>query len=297
MAKVTRYLTTIHALRMLRKFLIGREIYFIPGSNSIWVPSRKEKWVNEAVCQPWPDIDGVVERLSPTEAARIELSRSFPSGKVGWRSPDIKLLDWRSPMYYGGVYSGEIRHIDIVSCYAQIYRKLWLDTCFPRGKGRLSLYPVYDKLVYWKAARNSVVGITIARKAVGIKGNTRVHLKTQNPFLSPHLWATIQAILHDLAEIALSLGAIYVMTDGYFFKDKAKAKLMRGVLDSLGIHYKRSGGYGEIRGWGAWSIKGIGSTKPYQMGQYSTKMFSNVSPYQKGDRYFVDWWAKLKGDH
>lgn len=282
----------------IRTYLQSREIYYIAGHTSIFVPSRQEKYIlshrkdGTPVARIWPNGGGEKILMSPGEAARTELERAFPSlTRIGWRADNIKQLDWRSPMLFNGPYKGKGVYIDIKSAYWQIYRKLWLDVAFPCGYGRLDLSPVAESLKDWKAARNAVVGISRSRQATGVKGLKTVNLSTVNPFLSPGLWATVQAILNALAFEAERFGAIYVATDGYIFPVWSNVWEFQEYLYNLGIDYRQVSGDVNIKAFGAYRVNNK-TTLPYlALGDVNARPFRAIR-MKKGDhRWLLAWWA------
>jgi hypothetical protein len=275
-------------LKSMRDELIRRETYFIGGVSSIYVPSLRAKWMSANSVMTWPDIDGIPTPMTPGEAARTELDRAFPGLKrVGWQPGMISLFDWRSPMHYGGPQAGEFIFIDLKSAYYQVYRRLWLNVPYPRGFGSLSLMPVAEALREWKQARNSVVGVCASREAIGIRGQERKALKIRNKYLSPGLWATVQAILHAIATLALFHGAVYINTDGYIFPSSSAWLDFTDTLLGLNFEWEfRAIGDGVIAGWNS-----------YQVGDKSTHIFrsklgANANEFSNIDEQEVGQWVR-----
>lgn len=279
MMRPKRFYMPHSGFRFLRTFLQMRGIYFIAGTNSMFVPSRNEKYLQynrpdgTKVCRSWTDENGETYEMTPGEAARAELKKAFPGlRRVGWQSDHIRLFDWRWPMKYSGPSVGSGAYIDLKGAYHQLYSRLWLDTFFPCGYGTLHLGAIAEKLQEWKGARNSLIGITAAREAIGVKGYETIRLQTNNPYLSPGLWATIQAILNELAFVADRLGAIYIATDGYIFPSLLMAEHFEEYLYDFGLKYRKSTGKYEIKGWGAYSVQGK-----------KTQTFNRVNPLPGGE--------------
>jgi hypothetical protein len=300
MKKANRIYLKQAQFNMVRQVLQGRGIYYIAGTYSMFVPSRKEKYIMSSsldgttIVRQWHDLQGHLEMVTPSEAARFELQRTFPGlKKVGWQANDVKLFSWRWPMLFTGTHKGNGSYIDLTGAYHQLYGRLWLDVAFPCGYGSLSLSQVAVSLAEWKAARNSVIGITAARDVVGVKGYKSVYLKTQNPYLSPHLWATIQAILNELAFLAERLGAIYIATDGYIFPKRSQADEFEEYLLNYGLKFRRTNGKVDVRGWGAYCVPGK-RTKPYDLeknGQGTPFRSINILDTDNPTRLLV-WWAR-----
>lgn len=280
-------------LRMVRSMLRTRNTYFMVGLNSIYVPSRQEKWLDKAVVRDWPDLEGEIVPMTPGEAARTELRREFGELKrIGWKRDHVALLDARWPMYYSGKFFGDGVYIDIKSAYYQIYSRLWLDVCFPRGMGTLDLGPVGDRLKHWKPARNGVIGVCISRNATGIKGPRRIKVPTTNPFLSPHLWATIQGILNELAMAAIELGAVYVATDGYIFPSHKPWDVFKRFLKEIGLQFHFKHTDIDIRGWSSYRVGQFKETVPYTKGEQGGQGRVYQVEMPMGEPMaLVDWWA------
>jgi len=278
---MTKYVTP-EELRLVQKHLMDTDSYFIAGSSSIFVPKGKQKYVNKNVCKPWPDLHGQSRLTTPGQAARLELARQWPKlKKVGWPAGDISLLSARSPMHYTGQVSGDLVYIDLDSAYAQIYRNLWLDTMYPRGYyGKYPLRNIADTLETWKAARNALMGIARSTEAVAFRGHQRIKIRTENKYLSPALWATVQEVLHVVAAKAVELGAVYINTDGYVFHRSPPEFYEDFVfwLSGQGFRWSpRCSGDGEIVGWNNYRI-GYTKTKQYKLNlRSSIGVFSNVN--------------------
>lgn len=268
--------------------------YFVGGTSSIWVPKGRLKYIDKSVCNHWPDLDGQTRLMTPGEACRTELQREWPDlKKVGWHRGMQSLFDKRSPLHYTGPFSGRMVYIDLVAAYSQIYEKLWLDTSYPRGYfGRYPLAGVAGRLKDWKQARNSLVGIVRSREMVAYRGTKRITIKMKNKYLSPGLWATVQGLLHWIANSALLFGAIYVNVDGYIFKDDESDDWVH-FMEWLGYrevrHTIRTAGMGEIVGWNNYVI-GTSRTQANKLGLITkSKEFSNVNKNDDTYRWWKYW--------
>lgn len=277
-----KYLVTGRELREVGDHLRREGIYYIAGANSIYVPSGRRKYIDKAVVKQWPDLEGQLREMTPGEAARTELIREWPDLKrVGWSPGHITLFDWRSPMHFTGPNVGRFIYIDLDAAYSQIYEKLWLDVAFPTGLyGRYPLANVASRLKDWKVARNSLVGLVRSRQGVAYRGQKRITLKMKNRFLSPGLWASVQATLHWIAVKAVSLGCLYINTDGYVFREDLTEFWEEFViwLSMNQIRWSiRTQGEGEIVSWNNYNIGGK-ATKANQLNLTSNaKEFTNVN--------------------
>ncbi len=291
--QVRRHYVTGKEMRVVMSHLQREGIYVIAGSNSLYVPSGKVKYLDKSVCKPWPNLGNEVGLLSPAEAVRTELAREWPQlERVGWSSKQVTLFDARSPLHYTGPAVGQMIYVDLDAAYSQIYSRLWLDTTYPRAYyGRYPLWAVGNRLKIWKAARNSLVGMCRSRDCVAYKGTRRITIKTKNRYLSPGLWATVQGFLNWIASMAINAGAIYVNVDGYIFpeglNDFPTPFLFQ--LSDLGINWSiRAEGEGEIASWNNYRI-GQTQTQAYKLGlTQNSRGFSNVnhSDQDSWERYW-----------
>lgn len=271
-----------------RKQLFKEGVFHIRSNHSTYIPSRRQKIMLDKVTKDWLDLDGVFVPMTPGEAARTELKREFPGLKrVGWRGADVKLFDWRWPMFFKRKCNSHGVYIDLVSAYLQIYEKIWLDITFPGGFGTLDLFPVARRLEKWKLARNAVIGMVSSRRSSATKDGKYLSISTQNNFLSPHLWASVQACLHELALLAEYHGAVYCMTDGYLFENGGDAEEFEIALLMLGINYRKITGHVDVRGWQSWSMEGVKSTHLYRIGSDGGKPFSNLKSVFDDDPLFM----------
>lgn len=283
-----------HQIQTIRLFLRDFNIWHIVGAQSISVPSLGAKIVLRSVCKPWLDLNGETVLMTPGEAARTELNRAFPDLKrVGWPGPMVKLFSRQVPLYFTGpVKRGELYYVDITGAYCQIYAGLWLDVCYPKGRGFFPLQNVATSLADWKQARNSVVGVCRSRSATGQKGSRVQRLATTNKFLSPGLWATVTDVLQSFASIAVqSGGCVYYNTDGAIFTDEHSFDFFTACLGAWGIAYHTERGPGEIRGWGNYEVGGkrAGRADAPPVAQFAK--ISTLSPAFPGT---LDWWLRQR---
>ena len=249
-------LMTERELNELAEELSRRGVWYTLGLSVITCKALGVRAIDVNVARTWPNLSGELEPMSPGQAAKTELSRAFPGLKrVGWHRDHIRLFDWRSPMYFDEPYQGSGVYVDLKAAYWQVYKNLWLDTPFPRGVGTLSLAPVADALKDWKAARNAVLGISRSRTITGVRSGKRQEVSVTNHFLSPGLWATVQAVLHAIATKALEIGAIYINTDGFLFPDYTESLSFLDVLNEYGLtHEIRDSGTIDLKGWNNYRV-------------------------------------------
>lgn len=278
------------------KFLIdhtrqGDDFYFA-GTHSLTIPALKSKYILASACREWPDKDGVIDWLTPGEAARTELDRSFKDKiKPNCRSGDIPLLDKLSPRFWSGnpVKSMNMAYIDLKGAYHQIYKWLTMDTAWPLGIGQYPLLDVALKLQDWKAARNSVVGISRARTISCGKGSKSWEQSFKNRYLNPSLWYVVQDFLHELAFVACLRKCLYVATDCYIFDLEAMNGYagylsFKRFLDDHDLVYRLVTGSGHIDGFGSYRV---GSKQTY---------LNAIEKQGGGKQSYVDWSGKATID-
>jgi hypothetical protein len=196
-------------------------------------------------------------------------------------------------MYYGGpVQAKKGYYVDLKGAYHTLYSRLWLDVAFPCGYGTLDLAPIGKRLAGWKGARNSLIGVTRSRETMGVRGFKSYPMKCHNPFLSPHLWATVQACLNEVAQVAIGLGAVYIVTDGYIFPKERGFRIFEEKLYNWGLPFRSLSGSLDITGWGRYRV-GIKQTRNYAQNQGTAgEPFLSINiPDTRQATKTIDWWA------
>lgn len=276
---VRRVAMTPQALRKTIDDFRLDSVGYMGGSYGVYVPTLQTKYLDETHLREWPDAEGNVILMTPSEVARVELKRHFPGvRRIGWPKKMIALLDYRPPIAYLRPFRGSGYHYDLVGAYWQIYRRLWLDIGYPTGFGHLDLMPMATRLERDKLARNAIIGIIRARGTRFVKGRTHKILGSKNNYLSPPLWAQIQAILNEIAYTAIEFGAIYIATDGYIFPDMPAGDeyAFEKFLNAFGFSFRRAYGQVNIRGWGSYSTA-LKTTKLFSNGKIGgQKTFNSI---------------------
>jgi hypothetical protein len=242
----------------IREHLMEEGTTFIDGIHSIYVYKNHTKFIDIDACTKWPDLHNNFIPMLAGEIARTELERDFGKPKIPVTKAQIeKYLNVPPPNYYTGEnYRGMLHYLDLNGAYNQIYEFLTLDCAFPGGEGELELAGVAQRLRSNKVARNAVIGISRAHTVDIWKDGEQKENPFHNPYFNPALWMQIQAILHELAHIAISNGAFYVATDGYIFKDKLGFDVFRNYLDLNQFRYKTLEGKGYCTGWCSYGLPG-----------------------------------------
>lgn len=154
-------------------------------------------------------------------------------------------------------------YIDINSAYWTIVQMVGWNVAYLPGKwltpGRAPLdFPLPNS----KGARNYLVSIGLRSNVMVWTGYRMVSRHAYNAHINGSLWLLVQDILHSIAAIAVSLGAIYVHTDGCIIpSDKA---------DEYMEHVKSFGLTPRIVAEGTAYVCGFGN---YQIGDKRTKRF------------------------
>lgn len=180
----------------------------------------------------------------------------YPGLKLKWRKNQLELLDRRPPKLFTGYYKGEIWTVDLKRAYLQIYSKLYLSGEWPHKKLKYPMLPIaLSAQDYPKEVGNAVVGVCRSTRNKWCKGTEVWYVLKKNNYLSPVLWAQIQAILNSLAIEAENRGAIYINTDGYAFTSVRQQMSFASYLWSMGFKAKLEDGEGEILGINSLSFK------------------------------------------
>lgn len=274
-------------MEAIREELILSGKTFIDGIHSLYIYSDRVKYINLDACDKWPDLNNNFIPMLAGEIARTELEREFGKPYIPVRKEELNLLDVPPPNYYTGEeYHGQLFYLDLSGAYNQIYEFLTLDCAFPGGEGELWLTGPAQRLRTNKLARNALVGITRAHTVPLWKDGEEKDNPFHNTYFNPNLWAQIQAILHELATIAINEECFYVATDGYLFKDKEGFETFKEVLDNSGMKYKVLSGKGRVTGWCSYSLPG----KSTKINRSDTGSLDNIL----NERGHLNWLKKVK---
>lgn len=265
---------------------------FIQGNDSIYCMNSKVRYILEDSVTAWPNYLGEPELMTPGEIARTELKRAFGKEPKYARKPYLKLLDILYPPHFWdcNIYENvPLYYLDLSSAYFQIYRWLSLDLAHPRGLGNLLLFDVAKRLERHKPARNAVIGIARSSRVWMTKGGVTKEQPFHNPFLSPPLWHTVQAVLHEIATTAIRGGCVYVATDGYIFTSEIDFLDFKAYLDDNQFVYKTEQSEGYLTGWSSYSVGG----KTTKVKQYGS-MFNKHDYVNRDQKGYVEWLGKVR---
>src|SRR4030095_8420624 len=159
--------------------------------------------------------------------------------------------------------------------------------------GTLDLLPIANRLEKWKGARNALIGTIRSRTSYGWRGNTARRLSIGNPFLSPHLWATVQGILNEVAYVALNCGCVYCATDGFIFPMSAKFRTFGKFLDDYEFKYRKESGDCNIVGWGNYRIGSKVTKRHLSIAVQGARPFKSLSLVSQNQTLLLTkWWSQ-----
>lgn len=262
---------------------------FVEGQDSLYCLNSKIKYILKDNCAVWTNLKGETFLMTPGEIARVELERAFgrstrlPGGKR------LNLLDVKPPRYWDKeVYEDcDLFYTDLNAAYWQCWRLLTLDCVWPRGMGEAGMLEMADRLKDNKPARNAISGITMAHETRMFVNGEFTTQPFYNPWFNPAIWAHLQAFVHEVAVKAIACGAVYIATDGYFFKDCFEWLKFNTWLDDNGLAYKTENGRGYLTSWGSYKV---GEKKTKRKHYNSVLDHTNIVP-QSG---MVKWMQKRR---
>lgn len=163
----------------------------------------------------------------------------------------------RYPPLYSGIAEGDLVYVDMKAAYWTILQVIGWDVQYMPNKyiGRrmgVSDFPYPD----WKMARNCLV--TVGRPATirtfDIDRKKFDVTTVGSRYTNNLLWAAVMDILNGIARDAVRLGAYYVYTDGYIFRERDFERAKVG-LDAWGLTFEvRHRGHGFVSAPGCYSV-------------------------------------------
>lgn len=262
-----------------RQWLRSTQITWRDVTDSAIVP----QW-GEAICRK----DCLDEsNKTPGERAFSILKMVYPNVDLRWRKEEIALLDFRPPKLFQGEFWGELYALDIRAAYQQIYSRLFLHADFPRKRLKYPLVEVAERLAGDKEGRNAIAGIARSTRNKWVQGERVWYVKKQNRYLSPVLWAHLMLILNEIAQIAITNGAIYINTDGYAFRTAHERDSLASKLNYIGLDFTTCEGEGKIIGISALHIPGAKEPIELNVSQPTFHLEST-------DGTWLEWWKSLK---
>ncbi len=202
---------------------------------------------------------------------------------IGYSNESKKWLLVGPPYYFGGYYAGDLVHVDITSCYYNLYRRVTYDTKFSYRYREPMLGRVPFDRADWlelqsKTFKRAVGGTIYRQNSTKWVGGDR--LKTEpsfNKYLAPELWGYMMCTLHCIAhELIRNFGAYYFAVDGVIANAKHGDAIQDYLADQwqLHTHVKHGPGKGEVRGIGSYDIW------PHKGGhRHHTDPYDELMPY------------------
>lgn len=179
-------------------------------------------------------------------------------------------------------------YIDIESTYWSILKIIGWDCGYMPDKwvtaGRA---PLDFPLPTHKGARNYLVSAGLDTPMTIWTGEEFIYQNGNNVHKNLGLWHLVQDILHSIANIAISLGAVYVHTDGYIIDEKRAPALISAISD-WGLNARNLGeGQGVVLGIGNYCVGGKKS-KAFDYNRVQ-------SPFSKIEQTNYGWLQKQIG--
>lgn len=265
---------------------------FIEGQDSLYVLNSKTKYILNTNTTVWTDLKGNTMLMTPGEVARVELERAFGRSLDLPEKRRLSLLDVKPPRYWDGVVyeDCDLFYTDLNAAYWQCWRLLTLDCVYPRGMGQASMFEMGERLKDYKPGRNAIAGITMSHEARMYHNGEFSAKPFYNPWFNPAIWAHLQAFVHEVAVKAISCGAVYIATDGYFFTDWLNWQKFNNWLGDNDLAYKTESGEGYLTSWGSYKV----GSKQTKRKKYDAVMdHTNIVPHSG----MVKWMLKRKLTH
>lgn len=216
--------------------------------------------------------DGSLEKPiieTPSAVARHYLRLKYKRGPIIKHSQGVKLRDGlnTSPSYARPGTFEDGYYVDIKSTYWSIMQSIGWNVDYWPGKWLSSGTPPADfPFSDNKIARNCLVsagipGSIIRYNPLGVFDA----VNPGNPLANVSLYRLINDVLNSIASQAMSLGAIYVNTDGYIAPDKkTAAKIIQLIYDWGLTPSIKAKGRGGIKSSGAYKVGDVIS-EPYKL--------------------------------
>jgi len=193
-----------------------------------------------------------------------------------------------APLYVTPTIIPNATYIDIESTYWSILKIIgWDVSYFPTKWVTAGRAPLDFPLPENKGARNYLVSAGLDTPMTIWTGEEFIYQNGNNVHKNLGLWHLVQDILHSIANIAISLGAVYVHTDGYIIDEKRAPALISAISD-WGLNARTLG-----EGQGV--VLGIGN---YWVGDKKSKAFDYnrvQTPFSKIEQTNYAWLNKQIG--
>lgn len=227
--------------------------------------------------------------VTPPKLAREYIMWKLPNwrGRVTGEQKRIVIDQKRhAPLYaQSGVYQNMV-HVDLRSAYWQIVRSVGIDLDYYPEKWLrrgidVSDFPMPENRI----ARSSLVSVGIPTRGVMWDGSKLLSVPPMGKYVNLMLYHFVMDVLNGIAADMLSIGAVYVHTDGYVIP-QCHEQLAFEIADSWGLELRaKARGNAHIVHVGKYSVGDV-ATRNYR--SYDTEhSFSNVMSVNRR-------WLKLR---
>lgn len=204
---------------------------------------------------------------TPMDVVRDYLTYKFPSRLRASGAQARAILSHRAPPLFlkTGVLQDGV-YVDLKSAYYSLVNTVGWNVDYSPGRWLVPGKACYDFPLandpsrLGKAARACLVSVGLNHHVHLWTGSRFKSVQARNHFKNYGLWACAQDILHSIAAVAISLGALYVHTDGYILPVGAD-ELLREYIASWGL-------VAGTKGRGKTVVLGFGN---FIVGEFRTK--------------------------
>lgn len=224
----------------------------------------KKRWaLRDALLQ----IDWGAPQQTPAEVARDYLKVAYPGRLRAFKEQAQAFISERgNPIYYQPSAGKHFRYIDLKGAYWQLMNVLGWDVDYHPGQWLSPGRAPYDfPAPNHKQSRSALV--TVCQPGtVTIWNRGKFHEERVSGKVNQAIMRAINDILHLIALDAVTMGAVYVNTDGYIFPAERSAPFEDRLTKRWRLKW-------EIKAEGEGIVTGIGS---YRVGERITKRYSTI---------------------
>lgn len=196
----------------------------------------------------------------------------------------------KSPPLYAVPTVGELVYLDIKSAYWSILSTVGWDVDYHPDEF-IGVRSSNDDFPFreHKLARNILVSTGLPSRVQVWTGKRIISINGRNKLYNGVLWCFVQDVLNGIAHDMVSIGAVYVHTDGFIFRqsDEQYAREIAAAWGlPLGVKYR---GEGEVFGVSNYWIKGKKQRNPRSAHRTG---FSKIQTCEKPDwlrQRFREW--------
>lgn len=178
---------------------------------------------------------------TPMDVVRDYLAWKFPHRLRASGAQVRAIKAHRAPPLY--LKTGVLQHgvyVDIKSAYFSIVNTVGWNVDYSPDRWVIPGKPCYDYPLandpsrLGKASRACLVSVGLNHHVHKWTGTKFTTVQARNHFTNYGLWAIAQDILHSIASVAISLGALYVHTDGYILP-QGSDEILREYIAGWGL--------------------------------------------------------------